>query len=331
MGVLFKRRSSDDDHMTTSLLRHGVYRLSDVEDEEIKKFNGATSAYSFWSAVKYISILTILLWWLPIFGQMIAGYVGGRRAGTPGKAVIAAMIPLIAIFAITLAFDSGLLPSYVNGVAINPQALFSNIENTVPFIGPYLTFVTMYIGNLMGAVQSITLLRVDNYIVTVAFAYIGGIIADQTRRELEFVASHGGHETNVIVERDHAKDEAPIRKRALRYTKPSSPLIDEESSFESMRSLSGDADLSEAEPEQPVRTTKKLMARRAEQEESPKGRRMVNHKVKELEKEQRKVEKKVKQKNSGPAAGLIARSTKSSKPRSKTADKDDESRGWEYI
>jgi hypothetical protein len=317
--------------MTTSLLRHGVYRLSDVEDEEIKKFNGATSAYSFWSAVKYISILTILLWWLPIFGQMIAGYVGGRRAGSPGKAVLAAMIPLIAILAITLAFDSGLIPSYVNGIAINPQTLFSNIKNEVPFIGPYLTFVTMYISNLMGAVQSITLLRVDNYIVTIAFAYIGGIIADQTRRELEFVASRGGHETNVIVERENPVDEAPIRKRALRYTKPAVPMLEDESSFESMKSLSGDADLSETEVEQPARTTKKLMARQAHAEDSPKTRRVVNHKVKELEREQRRVEKKVKQKNSGPASGLIARSAKTTKPRASPAEKDDDSHGWEYI
>lgn len=329
--MLLKRRSSDDDHMTTSLLRHGVYRLSDVEDEEIKKFNGAMSAYSFWSAVKYISILTILLWWLPIFGQMIAGYVGGRRAGTPGKAVIAAMIPLIAIFAITLAFDSGLLPSYVNGIVINPQALFSNIENDVPFIGPYITFVTMYISNLMGAVQSITLLRVDNYIVTVAFAYIGGIIADQTRRELEFVAAHGGHETNVVVQRDRLTDEAPIRKRALRYTRPVVAASEDESNFESMRSLSGDADLSEEEFEQPAHTTKKLMARQVESEESPKNRRLVHQKVRAMEKEQKKVEKKVKQKNSGPAAGLVSRSAKTSKPKPATADKDDDSRGWEYI
>ena len=315
--------------MTTSLLRHGVYRLSDVEDEEIKKFNGATSAYSFWSAVKYVSILTILLWWLPVFGQMIAGYVGGRRAGTPGKAIIAAMVPLIAIFAITFAFDSGLLPSYVNGVAINPQALFSNIQNDVPFIGPYLTFVTMYIGNLMGAVQSITLLRVDNYIVTIAFAYIGGIIADQTRRELEFVAYHGGHETNVIVGRDRDVDEAPIRKRALRYTKPAHSMLEDKSSFESMHSLSGEADLNEFDSDQPVRTTKRMMANQAE--ESPKRKHVVDHKIKELEKEQRKVEKKVKQKNSGPAAGLISRSAKASKPKPKPAEKEDDSRGWEYI
>lgn len=330
MGVLFKRKSSDDDQMTTSLLRHGVYRLSDVEDEEIKKFQGATSAYSFWSAVKYTSILTILLWWLPIFGQMIAGYVGGRRAGSPGRAVAAAMIPLIAILAITLAFDSGVFPSYVNGVAINPRMLFSNIETTVPFIGPYLTFVTAYIGNLMGAVQSVTLLRVDNYIVTIAFAYIGGIIADQTRRELEFVVEHSGHDTNVIVERDRSPDQAPIRKRALRYTKPMLAAPEEDGSFESMEALSGDADIDEV-TEQPIHTTKKLMAKRAAEEDSPKSRRAVNQKVRALEKEQKKVEKKVKHRNSGTAAGLIARSAKPPKGR-RPSDKDgDDSRGWEYI
>ena len=50
------------------------------DDEEAKKFEGPV-VYSFWSAVKYTFTLSLLLWWLPIFGQMIAGYVGGRRAG----------------------------------------------------------------------------------------------------------------------------------------------------------------------------------------------------------------------------------------------------------
>ena len=71
----------------------------------------------------------------------------------------------------------------------------------IPFVGPYLAFATMYINSWMGAIQAITLLKVDNYIITIAFAYIGGIIADQTRREMEYIAAHSGHETNIVVGR----------------------------------------------------------------------------------------------------------------------------------
>jgi len=82
-------------------------------------------AYSFWSAVKYTFFLSILLWWLPIFGQMIAGYVGGRRAGTPWKAVVAAMIPVAIFFLVITAMDVGIIPSEIYGISLAPGALLS--------------------------------------------------------------------------------------------------------------------------------------------------------------------------------------------------------------
>ncbi|HPP45635.1 MAG TPA: hypothetical protein PK446_07570, partial [Methanomassiliicoccaceae archaeon] len=63
------------------LVRNGVYHIADTYDDiEAKKFDGPV-VYSFWSAMKYTFALSLLLWWLPVFGQMVAGYVGGRRAG----------------------------------------------------------------------------------------------------------------------------------------------------------------------------------------------------------------------------------------------------------
>lgn len=324
------RRGSRDDNTTTSLIHHGVYRLSDVEDEEIKKFQGATSAYSFWSAVKYTFVLTILLWWLPIFGQMIAGYVGGRRAGTPMRAILAALVPLIFIFGITMAFESGIFPGEINGVSIDPQSLFEQLGEMMPFIGPYVAFATTYIESLMGAIQSITLLRIDNYLVTIAFAYIGGIIADQTRRELEFVAEHGGHETKVIVGREQPLDQAPIRMRALRYTKSAKSVPEDETRFERLRSLEGDAGFSIEEEEQPIHTTKKRIAHEMTKE-SPRTRRAIEQKVKAMEREQKRVEKKVRR--SGNAAGLVSRASKAPKPKHVAAENNEQdgSAGWEYI
>lgn len=46
--------------------------------------------------------ISILLFWLPIFGPIIAGFVGGRKIGSIGKAVVAALLPafLLAIFSL---------------------------------------------------------------------------------------------------------------------------------------------------------------------------------------------------------------------------------------
>lgn len=315
-------RNKKEERTTYSLLRSGVYRLHDVEDEEIDRIRGAKVAYSFWSAAKYTFILTVLLWWLPVFGQMIAGYVGGRRAGTPGRAIVAALMPLVFIFVISYAFDSGLIPSQIDGIVIDPEALMNGAGENIPFVGPYLAFATMYIKSWMGAVQSITLLKVDNYIVTIAFAYIGGIIADQTRREMEFIAVHSGHETNIVVGREAPLDQAPPRARTLRYTSPSR-RVEQVPSFEDLSPLEGSASV-EDEAEVPVRITKKRVGDGGLLEKKD-----VKKNIRLMKRAQQEVERKAKPTSRGHMSGLVERASKKS---SKVKSAEQESPGgWEYI
>ena len=53
-------------------------------------------------------ILSILLFWMPIFGPLIAGFVGGRKAVTLSNAIIAVFLPGI-IFGIAFFFFASLL------------------------------------------------------------------------------------------------------------------------------------------------------------------------------------------------------------------------------
>ncbi len=323
MGVLFSRGKRDQ--TTHSLLRSGVYRLNDIEDEEIEQFNGAKTAYGFWSAAKYMFILTVLLWWLPIFGQMIAGYVGGRRAGTPGRAILAALFPLIFIFIISTAYNAGYIPTELYGYNIDIEALMNGAGDNIPFVGPYIAFATMYINSWMGAIQSITLLKVDNYLITIAFAYIGGIIADQTRREMEYVASHSGHETNIMVGHQTPVDQAPVRARGLRYTKPTKALA-RESSFEKMSNLESDVS-TEEEEETPIRVTKRRYSMASS--DAPLSKKEIKQKVKVMERAQKDVERKVKGRST--VDGLVARSSKKTATKHHAPKGEQESGGWEYI
>jgi hypothetical protein len=326
--VLFRRRSKDDDEVTTSLLRRGVYRVSDIEDEEIKKFKGAGMVYSFWGAAKYTLVLTLLLWWLPIFGQMIAGYVGGRRAGSPIKAIVAAFVPVVTIFTIMYMFSSGILPSQVNGFTINPELLFTNLGAGVPYIEPYLQFTGLYVQSFMGMIQSLNLFKIDNYIVLVAFAYIGGVLAQQTRRELEYVAGRGGHKTQIVIGKDQSDDKTPLRLRALRYAKPQAEESD--FGFNEMEALDGDAEIVEDIEPQPIRTTKRRSASQMA-DEGPHNRRAIAERVKTMERDQRNVERKVKQRST-VASGLVSRSSKSAKQKPKVVEKEQKGLdGPEYI
>jgi|SRR5581483_7973464 len=45
------------------------------------------------SAILWMFILSILLFWLPLVGPLIAGFVGGRKAGSLGNAVLAVILP----------------------------------------------------------------------------------------------------------------------------------------------------------------------------------------------------------------------------------------------
>lgn len=56
-------------------------------------------------------LLSILLFWLPFFGPLIAGFVGGRKAGSLGNAILAVFLPAIA-FGFALFFLASVLTGF---------------------------------------------------------------------------------------------------------------------------------------------------------------------------------------------------------------------------
>ena len=169
------------------------------EDHEGKKLRSARTVYSLWSSAKYVLILSLLLWWLPMFGQMIAGYVGGRKAGGPWRGVIASILPVLGIFAIITAFESGILPDEVFGVGIRPSALLGGLATSIPFLGPYFEFTQEYVSQFVSALAGTSPYGINSYVLTVAFAYIGGIIAEQNRKEIEFTSGSSTAHTTILV------------------------------------------------------------------------------------------------------------------------------------
>ncbi len=45
----------------------------------------------------WMLLLSILLFWLPILGPFIAGLVGGKKSGSAGNAILAVLLPAVAI------------------------------------------------------------------------------------------------------------------------------------------------------------------------------------------------------------------------------------------
>ena len=55
------------------------------------------------SAMNWMGGLTLLLFWLPVAGPLIAGLVGGWKAGSVARAVVAVFLPAVLLFIMTFA------------------------------------------------------------------------------------------------------------------------------------------------------------------------------------------------------------------------------------
>ncbi len=59
---------------------------------------GSVSSAMFW-----MFVLSVLLFWIPVLGPLVAGFVGGRKAGSVGNAVLAVFLPGV-IFGVAFFF-----------------------------------------------------------------------------------------------------------------------------------------------------------------------------------------------------------------------------------
>jgi hypothetical protein len=60
------------------------------------------------SGMWWMFLISILLFWLPVAGPLIAGVVGGKKAGGVGPAITAVFLPIIVTGAALFFFGSAL-------------------------------------------------------------------------------------------------------------------------------------------------------------------------------------------------------------------------------
>ncbi len=94
------------------------------------------------SAILWMFLLSVLLFWLPVIGPLIAGFVGGRKAGSLSNAVLAALLPGI-VLSVLLFFFASLL----TGIPlIGALAGAGGLVVALAHVGP------MLLGAIVGAV-----------------------------------------------------------------------------------------------------------------------------------------------------------------------------------
>jgi uncharacterized membrane protein len=122
---------------------------------------------------------------------MIAGYVGGRRAGSPMKAVIAALLPVLAIYIANASYAHNVAAHQIDFVASLPTIVSDGLSSILPFLIPYKEFLVSYMTGFVSALTTTFGMGTNGYLMVVIFAYIGGLIAEQTRRELVYRSGSG--------------------------------------------------------------------------------------------------------------------------------------------
>ncbi len=199
-----------------------AYRIE--VDGESKSMRGEGPPFSFWASARIILILSFLLWWIQPAGPMIAGYVGGRRSGSSMKGVVAAILPVVAILIANTAYERGVASYQIDFVASLPQAVAGGIAGILPFLMPYKDFLVGYMTGFAKALQNTFGMGTNGYLMVIIFAYIGGLIADQTRRELFYKSGSsqsvgfnliqplwGGHRPAEMDDGDYYEEDEELR------------------------------------------------------------------------------------------------------------------------
>jgi len=184
-----KDRLSRRDNTTRQLQASGVYSMGHgphpyiVDDNTVEAVK-EKKIYGFWAGVWYTTVLSILLFWLPPFGQMIAGYVGGRKGGTPRKGMIAAFAPMSLIFLLFLLRYMGNFVVEIDWLLALPGLGAEWMGVNLPVFGPVIEFISGYAHTFVSLMWFGDFF-IYPYVLTVIFGYVGGILSLQHQRELE--------------------------------------------------------------------------------------------------------------------------------------------------
>lgn len=133
-------------------------------------------------------VLIFALGWMPYIGLMVAGFVGGRRSGSPYRGfaatAIATLLALFVMWVITFLLQT------INAALYNdPEAEIALIEATSPTLAAILTAMISYLRQLFGSTTGLSI-NYALYMMVIGFGIIGGVIADQSKKETRLIIQH---------------------------------------------------------------------------------------------------------------------------------------------
>ncbi len=177
--------------------------------------------YNMGSAIIYSVALIATLWWIPVIGPIITGYITGRKAGGPIKGLTAMAIPLILYFMIVNAIHRGLInippvvSTYLGGTILTSTVAipFAHyIEKTAQVAMSVAVYLNHYI-----------YYAPPSFFIMLSFAFIGGAVSRQVilergiykEKRAPYAKFLKKKETKEFeVEEESEEKPIPVRRRA---------------------------------------------------------------------------------------------------------------------
>jgi len=85
-------------------------------------------------AMIWMAVLSLLLFWMPLLGPLIAGFVGGITAGSGGRGLQAALIPVFVLCLILFVFSTALTGLPVVGVVFSAGLFVIMVMQSLPLL-----------------------------------------------------------------------------------------------------------------------------------------------------------------------------------------------------
>ncbi|MCL1811029.1 MAG: hypothetical protein FWG41_02255 [Methanomassiliicoccaceae archaeon] len=160
--------------MDGNTLRQSLVKVFDIDND----------VYSARMATVFCLGLSALLWWIPVFGPAVAGYVCGRKTGSMAKGIVCSMVSGAILLLLVMGLSALVLGhGGYPGVPANEAA--ASLNGIVGATAAYLqTFF----------VEGTADLNLMSLGVVTVFGGVGGMLSRQVRKETAHLIAMGATE-----------------------------------------------------------------------------------------------------------------------------------------
>ena len=145
------------------------------------------------------TMLALFLWWVPYLGPMAAGFMGGRKAGSLFRGVITGAVSCVIVMIVM-----SVMSIVVSGLLYGDYS--ESFRSNVPFLYEKMEEFMGYVDSFVEVRGTSIFFDQSNYFLLIALALIGGVFADQNRKEVK-----------AIVDLTKESNQAPLPRSVRAY------------------------------------------------------------------------------------------------------------------